>query len=84
MIKALLHSSDGQRKLLVLGFSGMNAEKLFEGLPILADLSEAGIEGLELLVMHGKTERSIMDEIEKKLGIKLPSEVVVRKVKAAN
>lgn len=69
MIKASATSKEG-RKMMLLGLSKKNVEKLMEGLPIQFDMSPFGFEGL-CVIVGGETEDTITDQL-KEAGFTLP------------
>ena len=65
MIKALLHpKTEGERKMLILGLSEGNIEKLKEGCPILIK----DFEPYDIVIHYGKMEESIKEELFKGFG----------------
>jgi hypothetical protein len=52
--------------LVVFGLSEENVKRLKEGKPLLIDGSQVGIEGVDILIMHGETELHIRDELIEK------------------
>lgn len=61
MIKAIANTKEG-RKILIMGLSDLNVEKLTEGKPIHFDLEPLGMEGA-IVILHGKTEDDISADI---------------------
>ena len=62
MIKAL--ATRGKRKLVLLGLSRLNCERLLAGKPIHIHLSELGVTGPEVIICAGETEETIIKELE--------------------
>jgi len=58
MIKFTATTKDGKR-LLGLGLSHVNLDRLREGKPINIDGTSVGIEGLDVLIFAGETEASM-------------------------
>ncbi len=71
MIKASTTTRGGQ-KLIFLGLSARNLEKLKEGYPILFNAKTLGFDG-EVCIAFGETEQHIVDDL-KKNGL-LPADV---------
>lgn len=69
MIKFTLTSPAG-RRVMGLGLSDENIERLKNKQPILFDAGEIGVPGLDVLIMHGETEDSIKEELRAKFKIK--------------
>lgn len=67
MIKATLNRADGT-KLLIIGLSKLNVQKLKEGKPAkisLADVNQTDLSRIgEIVIMYGETEKHIMDELQ--------------------
>lgn len=67
MIKAILETKGGG-KMLVIGLSKMNCEKILAGQPIHFTNSALPMEGInQVLVMGGETEEAIGEELAKAL-----------------
>ena len=62
MIKFSATTKEGT-KLLTFGLSEGNLAKLREKKPILIDLGQLGVPGVQVMIMWGETEQSMMDEL---------------------
>lgn len=62
MIKALGRTGDG-RPLLILGLSGENVTRLMADEPISFDLEAMGLPACQLVIVGGRTEQAIMDQL---------------------
>jgi hypothetical protein len=51
--------------LMVFGLSDRNLELLQQGRPIIIDLREIGLESGRVMILYGKTEKAITDELAK-------------------
>jgi hypothetical protein len=73
MIKALGTAKDG-RRVVLLGLSRLNTERLLDGKPIRVDLqAQLGVAGGDIiLICAGETESDIAAELTK-AGIGFPS-----------
>lgn len=60
MIKFLVDGKNGV-KLIGLGLSEGNIKRLKAGDSVYIHLDELGFEGLDLTIIYGKTEKSIVD-----------------------
>lgn len=49
----------GEDKLLVIGLTRDNAERLLKGQPIRVDGAKVGIPGVQVLILGGETEEGI-------------------------
>lgn len=67
MIKATLNRGD--KKILILGVSKLNVERLQKDMPIkvlLSDINQVDLSCIsEIVIMYGETEQTIMDELQK-------------------
>lgn len=63
MIKASGRTGDG-RPLMVIGLSGENVTRLAAAEPILFDAAEVGLPPLAVVILYGRTEQDIADEIQ--------------------
>ena len=64
MLKALI---DGDRKMLVLGLSKLNIERLKAGKPIVVDDLIDKV-GMEIFIFAGDTEQSMAHDLEEFIG----------------
>ena len=64
MLKALI---DGDRKMLVLGLSKLNIERLKAGYPIVVDDLVDRI-GKEIFIFSGDTEQSMANDLQEFIG----------------
>ena len=62
MIKARGRAGDG-RPLVILGLSGESVTRLFADEPILLDLAELGLPPCLVVIVGGKTEDTIRQEL---------------------
>jgi hypothetical protein len=60
VIKALATTGDGT-KLIVLGLSRENTEKLLTDKPILVSLDQFGVPGVKVVLIGGETEYAMVD-----------------------
>lgn len=67
MIKAILRDKDGQ-PVILLGLSGENMTRLMADEPISINLTELGLPPLRILLMGGRTEAVIADQLEQRFG----------------
>lgn len=80
MIKAFTKTTDG-RRLVLLGMSRGNAQRMLDGHPVYVDLQEPapkglGIPGGDVIgIVGGDTEASILAELRRG-GLNLPDEVI--------
>lgn len=74
MIKAVGEGTKG--KVLILGLSQLNIDKLKAGLPIHFRLDELGIPGWSVAMLFGDTEEQIVADL-KKIGMNVEAEVRV-------
>ncbi len=58
MIKAHLNNGD-----LLFGLSKMNIKKLQEGMPIIIEGKDMGIDDIKIIIMYGETEEDIYEEL---------------------
>lgn len=65
MIKFLVDGKNGA-KLVGLGLSQGNIDRLKEGKPIYLHLDELGIEGIDVLIHYGETEDKIIEDFKGK------------------
>ncbi len=65
MIKAVRSNADGTRKLLLLGLSEANVQRLRQDKPILIEGAELGLQ-VDVLLCHGANERAITEKLESK------------------
>lgn len=65
MIKTLINAPNGT-KIVGLGLSEGNIQKLKSGQPVYLHLDELGIEGIDVLIHYGKTEEAIITEFQEK------------------
>lgn len=64
MLKMVLGTEKG--RLLILGFSRLNLEKLQQGMPVDIDLTVPGMEDIRHVVIYGgETEATMAEEIKK-------------------
>lgn len=61
MIKFISHR--GARKLLGIGLSQGNVDRLKKKQPVWITGEEVGISNLDIMIMYGETEQSIADEL---------------------
>jgi hypothetical protein len=67
MIKAIIQSSPTAIPILLLGLSGENITRLIAGEPIMFNteqLAQLGFHELEVIILYGRTEDAIIDELE--------------------
>ncbi len=64
MIKASGRTGDGQ-PLLIVGLSGENMARLMAGEPIRFDADELGLPAMTVVVVGGRTEQDIADDLRK-------------------
>lgn len=69
MIKALLKKPDGTRVVLA-GITNGNVKKMKEGQPLQINLSELGLESIEVVIHHRATMRELEADFEKHIGSK--------------
>lgn len=69
MIKA--NARDDKGPLAILGLSGENMARLMAGEPILLDLADIGFPSQRIMIIGGRTEMTIMDQLAKQYG-KIP------------
>lgn len=62
MIKATGANAAG-RKFLLLGLSGENVTRLAAGEPILFDMADIGEPGRDCIIVYGKTEQAIVQQL---------------------
>ena len=62
MIKATLHSADGSVTALI-GLSGENMARLMSDEPILFDLADLGLSPQKIVIIGGKDEQAIADQL---------------------
>ena len=55
-------------RLVVLGLSHGNLDRLRQGHPITVDGGEVGLPGVELLIFSGETEQSMAREVAEFIG----------------
>jgi hypothetical protein len=61
MIKAAgVHN---EKPLLILGLSGENVTRLMAGEPILLDTAPLGLPEMSVVVVGGRTEQAILDDL---------------------
>lgn len=63
MIKATGRTADGM-PLLVLGLSGENVTRLMADEPIRLNLADLGLPPMEVLIVGGRTEDSIITDLQ--------------------
>lgn len=70
MIKFIGSQQDGKRKLIGLGLSEGNLQKLRQGQPIHVNLVEMdqALRDWDLMIFWGETEQSMVDELKPALG----------------
>lgn len=68
MIKATGRTGDG-RPLALLGLSGENLTRLVAGEPIIVELAQMRLPDLQVVIVYGKTESAILDELNKEGGL---------------
>lgn len=73
MIKASGRTADG-RPLAVLGLSGENVTRLAANEPIVIDLAELGLPPTVVVLIYGRTEQTITDQLVR-LGLVDPQTV---------
>jgi ABC-type Fe3+-citrate transport system substrate-binding protein len=71
MIKAA--ATFGKKKVLILGLSRENTERLHNGEPIKVDLEALGLVGPDVILFAGETEEEMKAELENQFG-KLPTD----------
>ena len=54
-----------ERKMLAVGLSGENVTRLGAGEPILKHLDDVGFEGMDLVIVYGKTEDDAKVDIQR-------------------
>jgi hypothetical protein len=62
MIKAVGRTGDGT-PLLILGLSAENVKRLMNDKPITFNLSEVGLESMQVAIIGGPTEQFIMEQL---------------------
>lgn len=67
MIKALLREPNGQA-VVVLGLSGENMARLMADEPIVVQLAELGLKPMKIVVVGGRTEEAISDQLTEQFG----------------
>ncbi len=70
MIKATGRTGDG-KPLVVLGLSGENMTRLMADEPIPVDLGELGLPPMQVLLVGGRTEQAIVEQL-KSVGLLAP------------
>lgn len=50
---------------VLIGLSNENIRRLKKQLPMKFNLSELGLEDREIVIMHGTTEKAILEKLEK-------------------
>lgn len=66
MIKAAGHHND--HPLLIIGLSGENMTRLMAGEPTLFDAAELGLPAMSVLLVGGRTEDTIRDDLRRAFG----------------
>lgn len=66
MLKALAHTPAGP--LMIFGLSEDNINHLKEGKPIAIDLKELGLAGGRVLIIYGKTEYDMRNDLAEFIG----------------
>jgi hypothetical protein len=61
MIRAKGRSKD--RNVMIVGLSDENLKRLQEGQPILTEMDHVGFPQLDLVIMHGKTEDDLREDL---------------------
>jgi hypothetical protein len=61
MIRAKGRSKD--RNVMIVGLSDENLKRLQEGQPILTEMDDVGFPQLDLVIMHGKTEDDLREDL---------------------
>ena len=64
MLKVKAQSPNG-RILLLFGLSNQNIKRLKKGQPILFPLDDFGYEGVDVSIIHGDTEQSMKEDLQK-------------------
>lgn len=64
MIKAIGRAGNGS-PLLILGLSGENITRLLADEPIRLDLAELGLPAMQVVIMAGRTEDTIVAQLTK-------------------
>ena len=67
MLKAVAHSNTGE-PLVIFGLSGMNIQKLKEGLPILVETEELGFKG-KVAIFYAETEEMLAETLLSNMSI---------------
>lgn len=62
MLKARGATTDG-RPLLLLGLSGENMTRLMADEPIRLELAELGLPSIQVVIIGGRTERAMLDQL---------------------
>lgn len=70
MFKAAGRTGDGE-PLLVLGLTGENMARLMADEPVVVDAAQLGLPEMTVVLVGGKTEQAIGDDVRRHLGEKL-------------
>ena len=79
MVKFTVHG-DG-RTLIGLGLSRGNIQRLQQGQPILLKLEDVGITAdppIDVLIVFGENEASIIHDVDRRLGLEIGPDTIVR------
>jgi hypothetical protein len=66
VIKAVVRDQKGP--VVLLGLSGENMTRLMADEPILVDLAQLGLSHLRIALIGGRTEGTIMEQLERQFG----------------
>ena len=72
MLKLAGHGERGgvPVKVVILGLSKINIERLQKGMPISFPGTDVGLKGVEFMILAGETEQSMQHELEELIGEK--------------
>jgi hypothetical protein len=76
MIKVILGGNDG-RKLVLLGLTRENIERLTAGQPIAADLGGLGVPDIRVAIHFGEDQEALLRDIKEQLGVDIPTDLPV-------
>jgi hypothetical protein len=72
MLKVVM-GGEGGKRLLLLGLTRENVDRLMTGMPVLVDGQELGLGDFKVGIHYGVDQEALIAEIENNMGIKLPA-----------